>query len=101
MNLKLEQTYIANLAVDLFDPEKVRITSNKGVLIRAENTYHIMPTKYGYRLSVVNNYEGLRKMADSIALKTSIRESNGFLIIRVKDVSDLLKVIKKSEEIIH
>ena len=101
MNLNLEQAYLANVAIDSFDPEKVRVTSNKGVMIRADNTYHIMPTQYGYRISVLNNYEGLKEEAAKRAMETSIRGFDGALIVKVDDIKSALKVIEASEKILH
>ncbi len=81
--------------------ERVRITINKGVTIRALNTYYVMPTRYGYRITTMDSVQGLKEIADSISCDVSYRAFDNALVMKVESIGEALTFIKQSENIFH
>jgi len=87
--------------LDDMENERVRITANKGVTIRASNTYYVMPTRYGYRVTTMDNVEGLKKIAEGFALECYTRNFDGALVMKTEEMNSVVKFIQNAEGILH
>ncbi len=104
MNYLNEMNGIARASDVIFEgvAEKVRVTGNKGVTIKMDNTYYIMKTRYGFRVTVLENYDGLKNVAIRYGFEYSVRGYDTALVIKVKDSMErVMKLISESEETIH